>query len=61
MNAAVFVLFHLTCHQVFVDEDAPEMVPEDDHTHGEVLKFVCPKCNHKVTLNIILKQTEKGS
>lgn len=49
------VLYHLTCHHVAVDEDAPEMRVEDDHSHGEVAKFVCPKCNHKVTLDLVVK------
>lgn len=54
---ATLVLYHLTCHEVPPEQDAPEMVPEDDHSHGEVLKFVCPRCNHKVTLDITLTTT----
>lgn len=46
------VLYHLTCHEVPIEEDPPEMICEDDHTHGEVVKFTCPRCNHKVTLDI---------
>jgi len=52
---AEIILFHLTCHRVPVDEDPPQMVPEDDHSHGEVMKFVCPMCNHKVTLDLLVK------
>lgn len=54
MNVAELVLYHLTCHNVPVDEDPPRMVAEDDHTHGEVMKFVCPSCNHKVTLDLVV-------
>jgi hypothetical protein len=52
---AEIVLFHLTCHNVSPDDDPPQMRPEDDHSHGEVMKFVCPACNHKVTLDLLVK------
>lgn len=48
----VLHLFHLTCHEVPPDEDPPEMRPEDDPNHSEVAKFVCPACNHKVTVDL---------
>lgn len=54
----VIVLYHLTCHEVAIEDDAPQMYAEDDHSHGEVVKFVCPRCNHKVTLDMIVRQQD---
>lgn len=59
MPDAILVLYHLTCRYVDVDQDPPQMVPEDDHSHGEVLKFTCPKCNHKVTIDIQIVEGSK--
>jgi hypothetical protein len=52
---AEIVLYHLTCHEVDVEDDPPQMRAEDDQRHGEVMKFVCPACNHKVTLDLVVK------
>jgi hypothetical protein len=51
---AEIVLYHLTCDQVDINEDPPRMEPVDDHAHGEVMKFVCPMCNSKVTLDLVV-------
>ena len=51
---AVLVLSHLTCDQVGLDEDPPQMFPEQDNAHGEVMKFTCPMCHHKVTLDLLV-------
>jgi hypothetical protein len=54
--SAEIVLFHLTCHEVDEEDDPPQMRAEVDHSHGEVMKFVCPACNHKVTLDLVVKE-----
>lgn len=60
MRVAVFILFHLTCHEVSPDDDPPVMNAEADHSHGEVLKFTCPRCNHKVTLDIAMMESKSN-
>lgn len=47
-------IFHLTCHEVGPDEDPPEMRGESDPGHDAVAKFVCPFCNHKVLVDVVL-------
>jgi uncharacterized protein (UPF0212 family) len=49
-------LRHRTCHNVGVDDEAPEMRLE--RVEDDMGIYACPMCNHKVSVLIVFSKGE---